>query len=683
MPFYPGEDTWRRSKLEEALAAAERGLPVFRLRPGTKEPFYGSRGFYDATTDPEAIRRWWRQSPDANIGVPTGEASGLLVVDVDHQSGLEALQAEHGKLPATRAHITGSGGTHYLYRYPAGSGIRNSAGALAEHIDVRGEGGYIVAPGSWTTGPYELLDERPVAAAPGWLLGELEKRGGGRPGASPGGNVRTGAGCTRSVGSPRGATISADPSIAGPPIPEGTRDDALARIAGRLHDGSRDLDGLTRDLMGINAARCVPPLPDGQVEKVARSIHARTPCEKGPTASDEALVALADIEDGFLKKRSWAGKGGKSERSVYVAAIEEARRHGTLIPGGVRFSYGARPWALAAGVGKRGLFDQRRDGEMRPGAISRLKRRGLLRSDGGPRRDGETGAYVLVVPQERWSAVRANAHHSTNQPGGGVVHISAPPLRWGVSSRSTGLRGTVRDTRRVRSSAPESSRMGVRRMGKGCEGAIYFLRAAGGTLDIEDLYGLINPHKDREDRKRWRPRDLRRREIARLVAAGVVESSGGKVSLTHDWLGALNFEREIAGEIAAHKRDMKRYQRERDAYREHLEDRKRGARGWDHHPANARADGWVGELRPEGTEAPGQASPEAPVSGLAAALRGYLEKNPTDAYQRPSWLGVTLWALDLVTDKPAAADVGSAIEELGGDPYLRLLLGRAREAGVA
>jgi hypothetical protein len=601
MTCYQSEVTGRppdrnRSKLEDALAAAERGLPVFRLSTGTKKPFPGSRGFYDATTDPKAIRRWWHESPSANIGIPTGEKSGLLVVDVDHQSGLEAIETEHGKLPATRTHVTGSGGTHYLYRYPPGSGIKSNAGKLAQHIDVRGEGGYIVAPGSWTTGPYELLDERPVAAPPGWLLDEL--LAGLAPPAKGSGARRTFDG-THS-GATIGAARSADPSISGPLIPEGQRDDQLTRIAGGLHDGSRDLAGLTRALLKINAARCEPPLPAAQVEKIARSILPRTPCKKGPTASEETLLALADIEEGFLKKRSWIGKGGKSERSAYEAAIKEATRHGTLIPGGVRFSIGIRPWALATGVSKSSFSDRRRDGEIRPGIISRLKKRGFLRSDGGPHRDGETAAYVLVIPKERWSAMRSNAGHSSTPLIGGVSRISTPPLRWGVSPRSTGLRGTVRNTRRVRESPPSGPREGVKRMGKGCEAVIYHLRLAEGPLDVEDLYGLINPHKDRyEDRKRWQPWQLRRREIARLVAARVVECHGKKVSLTHDWLDALNFEREAAGEIAAHDRDTKRYQRERDTYRDHLEDRKKGQHQGDHHPANAGADGWIEELGPD------------------------------------------------------------------------------------
>ncbi|MBA2714253.1 MAG: bifunctional DNA primase/polymerase, partial [Rubrobacteraceae bacterium] len=101
--------------------------------------------------------------------------SGLLVPDVDQFAGLEALEAEQGKLPATRTHSTGSGGMHYLYCYPHGDNIRNSAGKLAPGIDVRGEGGYVVAPPSATTRPYEVLERLPLAAPPEWLTEALRR----------------------------------------------------------------------------------------------------------------------------------------------------------------------------------------------------------------------------------------------------------------------------------------------------------------------------------------------------------------------------------------------------------------------------------------------------------------------------------------------------------------------------
>jgi hypothetical protein len=70
-----------------ALRYAERGIPVFRLAPGTRVPHRGSHGSKDATCNPSQICRWWWQSPQSNIGVLTGPVSGILILDVDPRHG--------------------------------------------------------------------------------------------------------------------------------------------------------------------------------------------------------------------------------------------------------------------------------------------------------------------------------------------------------------------------------------------------------------------------------------------------------------------------------------------------------------------------------------------------------------------------------------------------------------------
>lgn len=138
-------------------------------------------GLHDATTDADAIRDWWRTWTRASVAIVTGAESGLVVIDVDGDTGREslvALECEHGELPATVEAVTGSGGRHYLFRHP-GASIRNRQG-LRPSIDVRGDGGYIIAPPSnhisggvyrWDEG--QAPGETELAELPAWLLNLL------------------------------------------------------------------------------------------------------------------------------------------------------------------------------------------------------------------------------------------------------------------------------------------------------------------------------------------------------------------------------------------------------------------------------------------------------------------------------------------------------------------------------
>jgi len=132
-----------------ALDYAQHGWWVLPLRPGDKIPICRG-GFKAATRDPAEVQATWRQHPQANIGVRTGRLSGISVLDVDPESGggdsLARIEAEHGPLPGTITQITGGGGVHLVYRFKAGLGI--GAGLWGPGLDLRSEGGYIVAPPS-------------------------------------------------------------------------------------------------------------------------------------------------------------------------------------------------------------------------------------------------------------------------------------------------------------------------------------------------------------------------------------------------------------------------------------------------------------------------------------------------------------------------------------------------------
>ena len=98
-------------------------------------------GIKDASKSKKQIRRWFKKWPDANVGVATGKASEIIVLDVDPRHGgdksLAMLEAEFGQLPSTWRFQTGGGGEHYYFKHPGGH-FPNSSGKVGDGLDVRG-----------------------------------------------------------------------------------------------------------------------------------------------------------------------------------------------------------------------------------------------------------------------------------------------------------------------------------------------------------------------------------------------------------------------------------------------------------------------------------------------------------------------------------------------------------------
>ena len=145
---------------------AEAGIPVFPCADGGKRPLT-THGFHDASTDPSQVARWWARWPHANVGMPTGNASGLEVVDVDVHGAIRGFAAfEHARREGLTDYWaalvrTPSGGIHAYY--PADPDqVEPSWQAASAGIDFRGAGGYVVVPPSVVVtgvGPssYELI----------------------------------------------------------------------------------------------------------------------------------------------------------------------------------------------------------------------------------------------------------------------------------------------------------------------------------------------------------------------------------------------------------------------------------------------------------------------------------------------------------------------------------------------
>lgn len=217
------------------------------------------QGVSNADTDPQIIREWWSLYPDANIGIATGDASSIVVLDVDVKSGGEAslaiLEEKMGQLPDTWSVLTGGGGVHFYFQMPAAD-VRNSVSAVAPGIDVRGNGGYVVAPPSlhmsgtaYRWSPALHPTKVPLAHVPGWLLDRM---------------------LPRSVG-------SAESRVLPVKIKEGERNNWMTSAAGTMRRRGFSGDAIYAAIAIENKRRCIPPMDEREVRRIADSIDRYPP----------------------------------------------------------------------------------------------------------------------------------------------------------------------------------------------------------------------------------------------------------------------------------------------------------------------------------------------------------------------------------------------------------------------
>ena len=251
--------------LEIAVNYAKRGWPILPLHtpaqgscscgfkcasPGKHPRITG--GVHAASTDLEIIKSWWHNWPKANIGIATGSVSNLIVIDLDERhGGVEAFRNWEKQHSAQTGLISKTGGGFHLFFAAHGHQVKSRVGILPG-VDVRAEGGFVVAPGSlhrsglsysWVS--QETNDPTPVSLS---LLNLIETQ-----------------------------RASNRPMLFENTIPQGQRNDLLARIAGVMRREDCNVDLISQALCVMNQALCSPALEQNEVQAIAHSISRYAP----------------------------------------------------------------------------------------------------------------------------------------------------------------------------------------------------------------------------------------------------------------------------------------------------------------------------------------------------------------------------------------------------------------------
>lgn len=326
--------------LDLALKYAQIGWHTFQLKPRDKVP--AVKWADVATAEANMIAGWWEHNPNANVGIACGKRSGIVVLDVDadHEGfeSLAELAINYGAIPETWTSKTGSGGRHIFFAYPENANIRNSAGKLGRGLDIRGDGGYVVAPPSihpngnryeWVVLPSQV----PLATMPEWMVELLHEK--------------------------QAAIVSEKTTSK---IPDGHRNDTLAMMAGSMRRKGFDEDTIFDALKKHNLKYCEPPLTDGEVYQIAKSIGRYEPQDAPKVIAPlpDAWDIIEKIEADIIEReRNPKDVWGIHYAFPYLSRITGGKQPGELIilagEPGVGKSWWAHQDALFTAIGLNGV----------------------------------------------------------------------------------------------------------------------------------------------------------------------------------------------------------------------------------------------------------------------------------------------------------------------------------------
>lgn len=252
------------SKLDAALTYASWGWRVLPVIPNDKRPAT-AHGVNDATSDQEQIRDWWTKNPDYNIGIAAGEASGIVVFDIDPRNGgddsWDAFIKEHGDTPDGAYQLTAGGGQHYIANWQ--DGIKSCE--LRPGVDLLANGRYFLASPSningksyeWEASSDPFDGVAPFTIPEAWRAAMAVRK------------------------------VISNASESG--LITGNRNAGLTAIAGSMRHYGLSEHEIHAALMVANATRCEIPLPASEVAQIAHSVARYAP--ESDVAADMALGA--------------------------------------------------------------------------------------------------------------------------------------------------------------------------------------------------------------------------------------------------------------------------------------------------------------------------------------------------------------------------------------------------------
>lgn len=262
---------------EAALAYSRRGFSVIPVKPWDKKPFISWKEFENRRATDGEIRQWWQKWPSAMVAIVTGEISGLFVVDCDTAEGFEEIQKLLPDSLLTPLARTPRGGWHLFFQFPEGlRGHSGTKAALLPGVDIRGNGGYVIAAPSvngkgrrYAWGEGLSIEEAP----PGQLPDALYKK--------------------ISFSLYRGVTSNAgkDP---GELFQEGRRDEDLFHVAHTMLKGGAK-EETAFQVLKILARNCNPPFPENEIlAKIESALKRSERRDRNFQAEVEDWVSVTD-----------------------------------------------------------------------------------------------------------------------------------------------------------------------------------------------------------------------------------------------------------------------------------------------------------------------------------------------------------------------------------------------------